>query len=81
MNPITTTHLRSNIYNILDSVIETGTPVEISRKGHTLKIVVDREDKSKISKLKPQKIIVGDPDDLVDLKVAEWDEKQNPLSI
>jgi len=27
--------------------------------------------------LKPQEIIVGNPDDLIDLHVAEWNEKKN----
>lgn len=80
MNPINTTQLRSNIYNILDTVIETGVPVEISRNGYVLKIVVE-EKKSKVANLKPQDIVVGDPNDLIDLQVSEWDEKIHPLSI
>ena len=33
MKTITATELRSNIYNLLDEVLETGIPLEISRGG------------------------------------------------
>jgi hypothetical protein len=48
----------------------------IERNGHRLKIVLE-EKKSKLDNLKPHECIVGDPDDLVKLKVAEWDETSN----
>ncbi len=34
----TASHLRQNIYRILDEVIETGQPVEIERKGSVVRI-------------------------------------------
>ena len=76
MHPISLTALRNNLFKIVDKVIETGNPVEIERKGHRLKIVVE-ERMSKLDNLKPHDCIVGNPDDLIDLKVAEWHETEN----
>ncbi|CAB1084630.1 hypothetical protein JY97_14670 [Alkalispirochaeta odontotermitis] len=73
MRPISLTALRSNLFKIVDSVIETGNPVELERKGHRLKIVIEGK-KSKLENLKPHDCIVGNPDELIDLKVAEWHE-------
>jgi hypothetical protein len=76
MTPISLTALRSQLFKIVDRVIETGMPVEIERKGHKLKIVLD-EKKSKLINLKRRNCIVGDPDELIDLKVGEWNEEAN----
>jgi hypothetical protein len=75
MRPISLTALRSNLFKIVDEVIETGNPVELERKGHRLKIVIEAQ-KSKLENLKSHDCIVGNPDELVDLKVAEWHETQ-----
>ena len=32
---------------------------------------------SKLSKLRPRKLIKGDPDELADIKVGEWNETNN----
>ena len=72
---ITVSKLRENIYNIMDSVLETGLPVFIRRKGKILKITVE----GKVDKLEPLKgrdkrnIICGDPDSLIHLDwLPEW---------
>ena len=75
MRPISLTALRNNLFKIVDKVIETGNPVELERKGHRLKIVVE-EKKSKLDNLKRHDCIAGDPDELIELKVAEWHETQ-----
>jgi antitoxin (DNA-binding transcriptional repressor) of toxin-antitoxin stability system len=36
---ITASRLRANVYKVLDEVLETGTPVEIERRGQRLRIV------------------------------------------
>ena len=36
---ITASRLRANVYKMLDEVLETGTPVEIARRGQRLRIV------------------------------------------
>jgi hypothetical protein len=75
MRPISLTALRSNLFKIVDEVIETGNPVELERKGHRLKIEIEAK-KSKLENLKPHDCIVGNPDELIDLKVAEWHETE-----
>lgn len=76
MAPISLTSLRNNLFKIVDGVINTGNSVEIQRNGHRLRIVLD-EKKSKLDNLKPHDCIVGEPDELVHLKVAEWHETNN----
>jgi hypothetical protein len=69
---ISSTRLRQNLYNILDQVIDTGVPVEIERKGHTLRIVPERRP-PKWERLEPHKAVRGDPDDLVHVDwSSEW---------
>jgi len=70
------TALRNQIFKVVDQVIETGIPVEIERKGHTLKIV-PKGKKSKLSNLKPHDCIVGEPDDLIDLRMTQWTRESN----
>jgi len=68
----TATKLRQNLYNILDSVIENGIPVEIERKGIILKIVPEKT-KSKWDRLEPHNIINGDPESIVSIDWSnEW---------
>ena len=76
MRPMSLTALRNNLFKIVDQVIKTGNPVELDRKGHRLKIVMEAK-KSKLDNLKHHDCIVGDPDELIDLKVAEWHETEN----
>lgn len=73
MAPMSLTAFRNNLFRVVDQVIRTGNPVEIERKGHRLKIILE-EEKSKLENLTSHDCIVGDPDDLVHLKVAEWHE-------
>lgn len=78
MMAISLTHLRADLYKIVDQVLETGIPVEIERRGQKLRIVL-AENKSKLANLKPHPdIIIGDPDDLVHLDwSSEWKEEEN----
>ncbi len=75
MKPMSLTSLRNQLFKVVDEVIRTGTPAEIERKGHRLKIVPEKK-KSKLENIKPHDCIVGNPDDLVDLKVAPWQEEK-----
>ena len=71
---ITASKLRENIYQILDEVIATGTPVTISRKGQTLQIIPEKR-VSKLSRLKKRSGFVGDPDDIIRMDwLKEWTE-------
>ena len=76
MRPMSLTALRNNLFKIVDEVIKTGNPVELERKGHHLRIVMEAK-KSKLDNLKYHDCIVGNPDELIDLKVAEWHETEN----
>ena len=66
----TATALRKQIYKILDSVIDTGIPVEIERRGRSLRIVSDQK-VSRLQRLQPHQIVQGDSDNLPDL---HWDQ-------
>ena len=74
---ITASKLRENIYKLLDQVLETGTPVEIERRGRKLRIVPgDDPPRSKLDRLEPRPhAIVGDPEDLVHL---DWSTEWKP---
>lgn len=76
MDAMSLTALRNKLFKVVDEVIKTGIPAEIERNGHRLKIVLE-EKKSKLDNLKPHDCIVGDPNDLIHLKVAEWGETNN----
>jgi len=73
---ITLTTLRQQLFKAVDRVITTGIPLVITRKGHRLKIVLD-EPKSKLSNISKHDCIVGEPEDLVALKLTEWHEVDN----
>ncbi len=69
---ITASKLRSNIYQILDRVLQTGEPVGISRRGKIIKIVPPFEP-SKLDRIKKIGKINGDQESLVHMNWArEW---------
>jgi hypothetical protein len=71
MKTVTPTQLRTNIYNLLDEVLETGLPLEIKKGDKKLRIVpVDKVDKLKNLIARPE-AIQGDPDDLVGINWAD----------
>ena len=72
--PVTASALRQDIYRILDSVLDSGVPVEIERKGRILRIVADTTD-SRLRNLEPHDFIVGDPNDLVHM---DWSGEWSP---
>ena len=69
---ITTSHLRQNIYRLLDRVATTGIPLEINRKGKILKIIPV----AKTDKLKNLKKRIGlncDSDEIISMDWSgEW---------
>jgi hypothetical protein len=73
---VTASHLRQNIYRILDEVIETGQPVDIERKGSVVRIETKGQDKSIFEVLTPHPgSIVGSADDLVHV---DWSQEWKP---
>jgi hypothetical protein len=73
MAAMSLTSLRGKLFKVVDEVIRSGLPAEIERKGHRLRIALEMK-KSKLANLKPHDCIVGNPDDLIELKVAQWKE-------
>jgi len=65
--------LRSNIYKLLDQVLETGIPLEIERKGRKLKITPEPPP-DKLAKLKRHPgFLKCDPESIVHMDWSgEW---------
>ncbi len=72
--PMSLTALRQQLFKVVDQVIATGIPTEIKRNGHIVKIVLVNK-KSKLDNLVKHDCIEGDPEDLVDLSLHEWNEE------
>lgn len=73
---LTASTLRTNVYKILDDVLETGKPVEIERKGRRLRIVAVVVPESKTARIKKRPgLINGNPKDLADI---DWSKEWNP---
>lgn len=72
---ISASKLRSDIYRLLDEVLETGQTLEIERKGRVLEIS-PKELGSRLDRLPRQEgFIVGDPEDLV---AVDWSGEWRP---
>ena len=76
MSKLTITNFRSNIYNIIDGVIDTGIPKTIERKGHKVKIILDDEIRNKFDNLEKHSNIICDPDLLISEKCYQWSEEE-----
>jgi hypothetical protein len=74
---LTVTRLRKELYRVIDRVLETGIPVEVERNGKRVVIAPVSGQVSKLANLKRRKGIVGDPEELVELKVGQWQEHRN----
>jgi hypothetical protein len=71
---VTASQLRQNVYRLLDKTLETGKPLEVRRKGHTLRIVPDAAPVGKLKSLVPHDCIQGDPEELVHIDWGDtWD--------
>jgi antitoxin (DNA-binding transcriptional repressor) of toxin-antitoxin stability system len=71
---VTASRLRSDIYRILDRVLETGVPVEIERRGKVLRLVPP-DAASKMSRLAQREYLAADPQDLVHI---DWSDEWRP---
>ena len=71
---LTASKLRENIYRILDRVLETGIPVEVRRKGRTLRIVAT-DPPSRFGRLTRRSYLLEDPEDIVHL---DWSKEWRP---
>ena len=72
---VTASKLRENVYQILDSVLQTGEPVEVVRKGRALPIVADTTASSRLARLNKRDCIRGNSDELVEI---DWLRDRNP---
>jgi antitoxin (DNA-binding transcriptional repressor) of toxin-antitoxin stability system len=76
---VTATALRQNIYAILDEALATGEPIEVERKGKTLKIVPPKQKRegnlAKLARLPKRNRVIGNPDDLIHI---DWSQYWNP---
>jgi prevent-host-death family protein len=70
--PVTASRLRESIYRVLDQVLETGVPVEITRRGKLLRIV-PANPPSKLANLRRRRYLRSDPERLVHIDWSgEW---------
>lgn len=72
---LTLTELRSDLYKVVDQIIETGIPVEVVRNGHKIKIIL-ADGPSKLERLVSHKnVINGDPESIIHCDwLSEWSE-------
>jgi hypothetical protein len=72
---VTASELRANVYKLLDEVLETGSVLEVERKGRLLRIAADTPG-SKLDRLQKRPDFVrGDAADLVHL---DWSDARLP---
>ena len=72
---VTASHLRADVYNLLDRVLESGEPLEIERSGQILRIVPDRPRNWMDRLVVRDGVVNGDPDDLVQI---DWSSGWRP---
>ncbi len=70
---ITPTDFRKNLFNLLDTLLDTGKVLEINRNGHIFKVIPPKKTK-KLDRLVPHKdAVVGNSDDFIDMDWSkEW---------
>jgi prevent-host-death family protein len=74
MKSVTSSKLQNNLDQLLDEILNTGTPLEIERNGKRLRIIpVKTVDKLQKLIHRPEAII-GDPDELVQIS---WEQETN----
>ncbi len=72
---ITASKLREDIYRLLDGVLATGVPIEIERKGRTLRIVADAAPERLSRLVRRTDVVVGDSEELVHV---DWSSEWRP---
>ncbi len=77
MEAITATQFRKEMFRILDELLQSGKSREIVKNGKKFIISPVDSSKSKFENFKAENIIVGNPEELVNTKVWEWDEEKN----
>ena len=74
MEPIKPSHLRADLYRILDRVLDRGEAIEITRRGRRIRLVANAS--TKLDALKPHpEAIQGNPEDIVSI---DWSDEWRP---
>jgi hypothetical protein len=68
--PMTATELRKDIYKVLDEVLETGVPQQVTRGPRTLMIVPSGGARLRLADLPRREALSCTPDELV---ATSWD--------
>ena len=68
------TKFRASLYRVLDHIENSGEAVEIERNGKWFRLEAMGAEKSKLDGLLRRPLIVGDPEDLVDV---DWSQTWN----
>jgi prevent-host-death family protein len=72
---ITASALRANVYRLLDEVLDSQEPLEVTRRGQTL-LIVPKAATPRLDRLQRRDdFIAGDPSDLVSL---DWSSEWRP---
>jgi hypothetical protein len=71
---ITASQLRADVYRLLDRAIASGEVLEIERNGVIVRLVPPRAS-SWLDRLPRRDLVVGDPDDLVEM---DWSTSWDP---
>lgn len=78
--PLRFSQFRANLFQIADAALASGEPVPLERNGRRLWLVPEgagSAEGSRLARLPRRAVIVGNPEDLVDLNAAEWNENSN----
>lgn len=74
---LSATHLKHNLFQVLDTILNTRQPIEVERNGHILKITPDQPT-SKLDNLEPHDTIVGNLESIIHVEwLKEWQEQKN----
>ena len=77
---LTTAKFKQDVDGILDSILSNGEAVEITRKGHIIKLVPTKTKikKNKLGNLEPHDTIAGNPESIIHIDwIKEWEKEQN----
>ena len=67
--------LRSDIYRVLDRVLETGVPIEVERRGRIIKIVPEKPTAKLDRLVRRPRFFKCDPDEIVHM---DWSKYWRP---
>ncbi len=74
---LSATHLKQNLFQVLDAVLNNKQPIEVERNGRILKIM-PAQPFSKLDNLEAHDTIVGNPESIIHIPWSqEWQEQQH----